>query len=291
MTHSNVNYNLYKCFIRVYEERNISKAASLLQITQPTVTYNIKELERQLGVRLFHTHPRGVEPTRDAKELYKYVQEGLSAIANGESRVKEFNHDSPAHMRIGVMGQVISKEIAKVIAGFCQVHPNVTFEMFDVGKEPPAKLLQHNTEMIIGAIDTPTGNLADIILSPTKYIALASEFFMEKHQLPNKITLEDMKKLPLIIFECDKTRLERLGDPIVTVSDFPTMKSMVSQDIGLGICLEAYASESGLKKLDLSQLEIPTVHIRAIFNRNTINKPTKALLEAMAIAFGTTVKY
>ncbi len=46
MQFSNINYNLYKSFLVVYETKNISRAADLLYISQPAVSHNIKELEK-----------------------------------------------------------------------------------------------------------------------------------------------------------------------------------------------------------------------------------------------------
>ena len=47
MQFSNINYNLYKSFLVVYETQNISRAAELLYISQPAVSHNIKELEKK----------------------------------------------------------------------------------------------------------------------------------------------------------------------------------------------------------------------------------------------------
>ncbi|MCL2587231.1 MAG: LysR family transcriptional regulator [Firmicutes bacterium] len=282
-TTSNVNYNLYKCFIRVFEERNISKAASILQITQPTVTYNIKELERQLGVRLFHTHPRGVEPTKDAKELYRYVHEGLSSIVNGENNIRDFNEGTVAHITIGVLGQLLSESLAKAIAGFNKIYPKVTFEIADIGTDSSAKLLQHNTDLIIGVSADEHALIGEANLKQANYTAFASKFLTEKYQLSGELSLDDVKKLPLIIFERDKTLLAKLGKPLAIVADLETMKSLVAQDAGVGICLDIQATDN---KLDISSLSLPAVSLKAMYNKNTLNKAGKAFLETLCRIFG-----
>ena len=53
MKNSNVNINLYKTFLEVYELKNISKTAKKMYISQSAVSQNIKSLENQLGVTLF----------------------------------------------------------------------------------------------------------------------------------------------------------------------------------------------------------------------------------------------
>ena len=66
---NNVDLNLYNIFLKVYELKNISKAADALYVSQPSISYNIKELERQLGCALFIRKQKGVEPTIEEDKL------------------------------------------------------------------------------------------------------------------------------------------------------------------------------------------------------------------------------
>lgn len=69
-----VNLNLYKYFIAVMEERSITKAASKMGVSQPTVTYNIKELEKDLNEQLFIVGRHGICPVRRAVVLYQSIK-------------------------------------------------------------------------------------------------------------------------------------------------------------------------------------------------------------------------
>jgi len=59
-------------FICVFEERNITRAAEQLNLTQPALSATIKALEESLSTRLFIRKPRGVEVTEDARALYPH---------------------------------------------------------------------------------------------------------------------------------------------------------------------------------------------------------------------------
>ena len=80
MQFSNINYNLYKSFLVVYETQNISKAADFLYISQPAVSHNIKELEKQLGIQLFFKKSNGMSATNEAEILYKYISSAFNSI-------------------------------------------------------------------------------------------------------------------------------------------------------------------------------------------------------------------
>ena len=47
---NNTDYNLYKIFLYLYEQRSISKTANLLYVSQPAISYSLKELEDSYGV-------------------------------------------------------------------------------------------------------------------------------------------------------------------------------------------------------------------------------------------------
>ncbi len=53
-----INLDLYKIFVIVAEEKNITKASERLNISQPAVTKHIKNLEKQLNIILFERNKR-----------------------------------------------------------------------------------------------------------------------------------------------------------------------------------------------------------------------------------------
>ncbi len=69
-----VNLNLYKYFFAVIEERSVSKAAEKLCVSQPTVSYNIHELQRALCEDLFVMERSGLVPLPRAVDLYQNVK-------------------------------------------------------------------------------------------------------------------------------------------------------------------------------------------------------------------------
>lgn len=81
-----MDLNKYYVFTIVYQTKNFTKAAKILNSTQPSVSYTIRELENQLAIPLFHRKHNGVEPTKEGEELYKYIHEALNTIILGENK-------------------------------------------------------------------------------------------------------------------------------------------------------------------------------------------------------------
>ncbi len=61
-------------FLAVADSGSLVAASEQLMVTQPTLSYGLKKLETQLGVRLFDRTPRGVRLTRYGETLYKNTQ-------------------------------------------------------------------------------------------------------------------------------------------------------------------------------------------------------------------------
>ena len=87
MKKSNVNVNLYKTFLEVYELRNLSQTAKKLYISQSAVSQNIKSLENQLGVTLFKKSTKSVIPTNDAVLIYEDVKNAFNILFSCEDKI------------------------------------------------------------------------------------------------------------------------------------------------------------------------------------------------------------
>ena len=85
-----VNLNLYKYFFAVIEERSVSKAAEKLKVSQPTVSYNIHELQRALREDLFVMERSGLVPLPRAVCLYQRVKPVYNELL---SMIEEFETD------------------------------------------------------------------------------------------------------------------------------------------------------------------------------------------------------
>nr|WP_240119015.1 MULTISPECIES: LysR family transcriptional regulator [unclassified Streptomyces] len=73
--------NLLRTFLAVYRSGSFTAAAGLLGLSQPTVTTQIRSLERQMARELFVRRPRGVSPTAVAHDLAARVGAPLDALA------------------------------------------------------------------------------------------------------------------------------------------------------------------------------------------------------------------
>ena len=82
----NIDFELYRIFYVVANNKNITKASQELLISQPAVTKSIKKLEDLLGGQLFTRTKKGVTLTSEGKEIYSYIKQAIEFINNAENR-------------------------------------------------------------------------------------------------------------------------------------------------------------------------------------------------------------
>ena len=66
-----INLELYRIFKIVADEENLTKASEILHISQPAVTKHIKNLEKELNVKLFKRSKYGMILNKNGKKLYR----------------------------------------------------------------------------------------------------------------------------------------------------------------------------------------------------------------------------
>ena len=84
-----INLELYKIFVIVGNELNITKASEKLNISQPAITKHIKNLEKILGITLFKRNSRGLTFTEKGENLYNKLKEPINEILKVDNQLNQ----------------------------------------------------------------------------------------------------------------------------------------------------------------------------------------------------------
>lgn len=117
-------------FWTVAEETSISKAASVLNITQPTLSRQLKDLELELGTELFHRVNKGIILTEEGIFLKNRAEEILSLtskIAQEFESKKE--KELSGHITIGCVEADNSDTLSMILEELTNDHPSITFHI------------------------------------------------------------------------------------------------------------------------------------------------------------------
>lgn len=112
------NLELYKIFVEVAKQKNITKASQKLCISQPAVTRHIQNLENELNIVLFN-RTKGMELTKAGEKLYEEVSTVIEKIVEIDKKYVSLNE-----IILGTYATMLSKVLSGAIAEFYSENKN-----------------------------------------------------------------------------------------------------------------------------------------------------------------------
>jgi len=118
-----------RCFIAAYEHGSLTAAADQLGYAQPSVSEQIRSLERSLGADLFVRVGRGVVPTATAETLRPYAERALAAVEDARRVAQSVTALETGTIRFGMFGTARLYAGAGLVADVLARHPGVRVEL------------------------------------------------------------------------------------------------------------------------------------------------------------------
>ena len=116
-------------FVAVAEELNFTRAADRLGINQPPLSFQIQQLEEELGTPLFQRHARGVDLTDAGKLLLEEGRIILKQVEATETSVRQRARGETGQVRIGAGGGTYFHPlIPTILREYCRRYPKVVVE-------------------------------------------------------------------------------------------------------------------------------------------------------------------
>lgn len=117
-------------FVAVAEERNISRAAQKIFLTQPALSRQIRALEDELGQCLLERRAHSIRLTPAGETLLREARELLERAAQSMERVRAAGLG--ARLRVGFAPSLATGLLSAAVESFAQKHPTARVELFDL---------------------------------------------------------------------------------------------------------------------------------------------------------------
>lgn len=229
-------------FTAVVEEGTISGAARRLNMSQPPVSLQLKNLEAECGVTLFIRGARQIRLTEAGQTLYDYAVKILDLKHSAEDDLRSLKSGKKGSLRIGIVSSGLCEEFFRGIRDFTLGHPDVNFKIFDGNTYQLLDMLEHQ-KIELAVIRTPflEHGLDVMELRRDPITAAGCEQLMIR--LPEgALHLSDLRKQPLILYrrwekiirECAENEKARLN--YYCVND-DARTSIQWAETGMGIAL------------------------------------------------------
>ena len=188
-------------FLAVAREENMSRAAEILHVTQPTLSKRLKSLEDELGKKLFTRHSFSIELT-DEGVLLRNRAEDLIAMADKiEKEFVSLDDITGGELYLGLAESWQIKYLARTIKEFKTKYPNLRYHITSGDTEQIADKLDKGILDFLVLAENPDPRKYEYIEFPQPDIW--GLVFPEDDRLREKenITVDDLVGLPLFCSE------------------------------------------------------------------------------------------
>jgi len=124
-----LNFHQLYIFQMVATHLSFSRAAEAMEITQPAVSIQVQELEKFLGISLFHRRPRGLRTTEAGNAVLAYAQQIFALSAQLVDTVQEMEDLQTGHLVLGASSTPGEFVLPIVVGRFRQIYPGIHVEL------------------------------------------------------------------------------------------------------------------------------------------------------------------
>jgi LysR family transcriptional regulator, carnitine catabolism transcriptional activator len=147
-----------RAFHLVAQHRNFTRAAEALLITPSGLSVLIRELERQLGFRIFDRTTRQVSLTAQGSELLGVTGPAMNALVEGMSRIEQAVKKKNRRISIGTTPWFAAHVLPPAIKEFRDTHPDLQVQLFDGNLQAIARRVEANKlDFAVGIFDRIPG--------------------------------------------------------------------------------------------------------------------------------------
>jgi DNA-binding transcriptional LysR family regulator len=259
-----MNDHQIECFLIAAEEKNFSRAAKRLFLTQPAITYQINTLEKELGVELFVRRSSGVELSPAGKAFSSPAKKLHNAYAAAQNAVSEYRA-STQELVIGcpkimtALDDLYSPLVVQMVEAFPQYH--IVIRDAEAGEKTPQELAD-GVDCVIGfpPSDMDKKKMESLPLFQTVCYAAVSK----RHPFYGKTELQEQDLFGHILFYglADKPLAAQLMASVKEAEK--KWKVGMKSEQAVEISEMKLSGQQRSSQLDSSQLDSAQLDLRAV---------------------------
>ena len=291
----NVNLELYKIFYHVAKNKNITKTANEMLISQPSISKAIKNLEDQIGCQLFIRSKYGVMLTEEGKIFYGQIKTAMEIIENAEIKLKELINLEEGILNIGISHTLTQKYLMPYLEEFHGLYPKIKIKIITGPTQTLiTKARNGNVDFII--LNMPYIIPSDFDVQKLKEIHdafFANETF--KNLKDKTIDLKDINNYPTILISKGSNTRYFLDNftssnniiitPEIELASYSLVYEFTKLGLGIGYLTKDFLKEE-LENGSLFEIKTnPTIPTRKIglihCNNKNLSNASKKFIELL----------
>lgn len=193
-----IHLEWYRIFMETARHGNFTKAAQSLHITQPSVSYAIRQLEESLGLQLFRRLSKGVELTEEGRVLLRYVEKSLALLESAQKHVSGMKRLEAGEIRIGAGDSLIKHLLLPHLNLFHRQYPGIRIQLSH-GKTPEIakRLVEGMIDCAIVHMPVHDPQLEVRTLAAVQHCFVVGESY--RGYADRELTPKELIELPLVL--------------------------------------------------------------------------------------------
>lgn len=222
-----IEFRHFRYFLAVAEDLHFRKAAERLYISQPGLSRQIRQMEEDLGMRLFKRHNRKVELTQAGQYLKQELAKQFQQLEDTLHHAKLLHEGIDGNVKFGYVGSAIQQVIPELLLQFRKQHPKVLFSLNEMDNHEQIQALL-NQEIDIGFVRmerVPRGLEIQPILEDTFSLVLPKAHPLNESNFKN---LSQLKDEAFILF--DASYSESYYEKVMQIFDDSGFSPLISHN-------------------------------------------------------------
>lgn len=260
-----VSVRKLRYFVTAAEHGNITSAAAALNVSQPSISVAIAQLEADLRVQLFlRQHSKGIALTpvgrmvvQQTRDLLARIDDFIGAVENADLKIQ-------GNVFVGCLNYIAPRYFGEILAGFKHLFPSVTLQFRDLNEEDLLEGIRMGVLELAVTYDVlPQNNLTTSTLAnTTPYLILPANHRFAGEE---SVSIKELKDEPCVLFDLPISRryyktlfdaLKITPNIIYRTHTIEATRSFVGNELGYSILTHPISSREVYDGKRLSHVAI-----------------------------------
>ncbi|MGM0827662.1 MAG: LysR family transcriptional regulator [Bacillota bacterium] len=226
-------------FMALCEEMHFTKTAEKLRIGQPALSYRIKTLEDELGVRLFDRLGKKIAITEAGKIFLEHCKMVFANLESAKEQIEDLQNVKRGKLVIGTLPGYLNLITSTVLLEFHSKYPDVQIQIFCLD-DGVKMVIQNEIDLVLTLMPGKDERLTTISLYEEEFFLAVGRDHVWSDR--NAIDFKEIERIPLILSNCFRQSLDAACSaagikiqPIIESTDLESILNLVKKGIGATI--------------------------------------------------------
>ena len=264
-----MDFKSLNTFIQVAELNSFTKAGEKLGYSQPTVSFQIKQLEQELGIQLFERIGHTITLTDSGRQALSYAQE-ICRMSDKMISSKMVDTTPKGNINLAMADSLCTPMIINNFNKFREMYPQISLNIKTAGTDELFRLLDHNEADIVCTLDNHIYSTNYIISNEEKvdihFICSADNPLASNTTL----TVNDLLNEPFLLTEKGMSYRRLLDEnmakssieikPVLEIGSADLICKLIKDNMGISF-LPDYVTKSAVEKGDIVKLNVADFNV------------------------------